>query len=329
MNVLVLGGKTFFGKRIVEKLLEKGNKVTVFSRGNTIADFEGEVEFIYGDRTDYEGFDRLLHKHEYDVVIDNIAYTSSDVESCLRTFKGNIGHYIVCSSAVVYPEHQRYGLLYEEDAELSLVNNGGYTGGKRALEKLLWSIPETKTPFPFTIMRPTVVEGPNDPTWRTWYWVQRVIDEQYILVPQTNPSTLLRYVFSDDVAEAFLLVCANKKAYYRAYNVGGEEILTLEDYIKILCNILGMEADKLVSAPLKKIIECESLSDYSAAFAGTRFVLDISRLRNEFGYRPSNIESWLKTTVEWLLKEKGKKDSSGYGKRSYEVAAARKLKNEN
>jgi len=49
IRVLVIGGTTFFGKAIVEELLEAGHKVSVFSRGQKRpAFFEQGVEHIQG-----------------------------------------------------------------------------------------------------------------------------------------------------------------------------------------------------------------------------------------------------------------------------------------
>ena len=75
MKALILGGTAFAGKRIVEKLLERGDTVSVFTRGNIIPDFQAGVEFITGDRRDYDNFYSLLHKCKYDIVIDNSKLT--------------------------------------------------------------------------------------------------------------------------------------------------------------------------------------------------------------------------------------------------------------
>ena len=53
MKVLVIGGTLYFGKVIVRKLLERGDEVTIFSRGNTRPDFWDDVDHIQGERDDF------------------------------------------------------------------------------------------------------------------------------------------------------------------------------------------------------------------------------------------------------------------------------------
>ena len=53
MHVLMIGGTRFMGRIAVRKLLDAGDKVTIFSRGNTKPDWWNEVEHIRGDRGRY------------------------------------------------------------------------------------------------------------------------------------------------------------------------------------------------------------------------------------------------------------------------------------
>ena len=49
MRLLVIGGTEFFGKRIVEQSLARGDEVTVFTRGRRRPAFWDAIEHIRGD----------------------------------------------------------------------------------------------------------------------------------------------------------------------------------------------------------------------------------------------------------------------------------------
>ena len=102
MDVLVIGGTLYFGKVIVRKLLERGDNVTTYSRGNTQPEFWNDVSHITGDRTDYDGFVKNLKDKKFDAVIDNLAFAVEDTQATVRALRGNIGKYLVASTVSIY-----------------------------------------------------------------------------------------------------------------------------------------------------------------------------------------------------------------------------------
>ncbi|MBI4639657.1 MAG: NAD-dependent epimerase/dehydratase family protein [Candidatus Tectomicrobia bacterium] len=72
MKILILGGTNYFGKIIARQLLNRGDEVWLFSRGQKRPEFLKEVHHIEGDRTDYAAFERTFKNHSFDAVIDNI-----------------------------------------------------------------------------------------------------------------------------------------------------------------------------------------------------------------------------------------------------------------
>jgi hypothetical protein len=142
-------------------------------------------------------------------------------------------------------------------------------------------------------------------------------------VPQTRPSAIFRHVYADDVAEAFIRAAGNPAAFNRTYNVAGQEILSLDDYIRAIATAAGREA-KIVAASLEWILLQRSLSDFSAPFVGERFIQDISRAQQDLGYQPTPLEEWLRVTVDWLLRTCHVPGSARSSRRAAEVAAARR-----
>jgi 2'-hydroxyisoflavone reductase len=50
VRLLVLGGTLFVGRHVVESALERGHRVTTFTRGRTNPGLFPGVEALYGDR---------------------------------------------------------------------------------------------------------------------------------------------------------------------------------------------------------------------------------------------------------------------------------------
>ena len=59
MKILVVGGTRFFGIPMVNALLADEHDVTVATRGNTQAEFIGEVRSVVFDRTDHDYVDEI------------------------------------------------------------------------------------------------------------------------------------------------------------------------------------------------------------------------------------------------------------------------------
>lgn len=326
MNVLVIGGTRFFGKRIVQKFLTRGVSVTIFTRSHARPDFWGQIEPILADRANYAEFRARLVGRRFDAVVDNIAYNRADVEAAIETFAGNIGHYLLCSTGAVYRDYsdwRQYCPVYEDEADLAYTGDFTYADGKRAAELALRSLPASQRPFPFTILRPTVVEGPEDPSGRTWFWVQRIADGHDVLTPQTRPSSIFRHVYADDVAEAFVCAAGNPAAFNRTYNLAGEEILSLDDYVRAIATAAGRQA-RIVAASMEWIRLQEGLSNFEAPFVGERFILDIGRAKQDLGYQPTSLGEWLRVTVDWFMNTYQGPGSARYSRRAAEVAAAQR-----
>ncbi|MGH2349108.1 MAG: NAD-dependent epimerase/dehydratase family protein, partial [bacterium] len=317
MKVLIIGGTSFFGRHLVERFMERGDAVTVFTRGRKRPAFWERVTHLRGDRTDHGTFVQTLRTLTFDAVIDNVAFQPEDVAAAVEAFRDRIGHYVLTSTGSVYdfkrPQHFRP--LTEDEADLTLRGDMEYAEGKRACEQAVHA-----APFPWTVIRPPVVQGPGDPSARGWFWIQRVADGQPVLVPQREPAAVWRHAFSDDVARAMTLAAGNAAAFGKTYNVAMEEIVSLDDYVRILAAVLGTK-DPVVSVPAR-ILKREA-SWYHPQFAH-RFVPDIAAVQRDLGFRSTPLRTWLDETTRWHL-DAGLQDSYGYERRAEEVALANRL----
>lgn len=316
MRALIIGGTSFFGKLIVRRFLERGDQVSVYTRGRKRPEFFEAVEHLPGDRTDHAGFGRALAGRSFDVVVDNIAFARPDVEAAVNAFNGRIGHYILTSSGSVYPpfaDRAPFRPIAEETADLTLRGDGAYSEGKRACEQAA----AEQSAFPYTIIRPPIVQGPEDPSRRGWFWYQRIADGGPVLVPVRSPASVWRQAYSADIAAAAALAAGNPAAFGRTYNVAGAEILTLEDFVRL---VAGMQSRPDPVVPVPQQVLAREAPWYRPPFAHW-FVMDITRITQDLGFTPTPLREWLGETVRWHLAA-GLQAADGYDRRHDEIALA-------
>jgi nucleoside-diphosphate-sugar epimerase len=176
-NVLVLGGTRFFGKHLVNELLAQGMKVTIATRGKTPDSFGSSVERLIFDREDETSIQSVLTKETYDVIYDNIAYTSNDIDILMRHVTTE--RYIVTSSMSVYPTFHKN--IVEQDFDptaqayrLVTYDQVNYAEGKRSVEEIL----SQKYPQNSAFVRFPYVIGIDDYTKRLSFYIQSLCQQK-------------------------------------------------------------------------------------------------------------------------------------------------------
>lgn len=175
-KVLVMGGTRFFGKYLVWNLLERGHQVTIATRGQTLDEFGEQVTRIIFDRQDPESIKAAFAGQDFDVIYDNIAYTSMDIVNFLENV--TVKRYIVTSSMAVYP--RLHGDLKENDFvanrpyELVTSEQVNYAEGKRSLERVIvqkYLNDAVMVRFPYVV-------GIDDYTERLKNYVVRTLNQE-------------------------------------------------------------------------------------------------------------------------------------------------------
>ncbi|MDI2125972.1 NAD-dependent epimerase/dehydratase family protein [Yinghuangia seranimata] len=99
-NVLVIGGSRYFGKILVERLRDAGDRVTVLNRGSAVP--PAGVGHVVADRSDEAALAAALGAAEFDVVLDQVLYNPADAAVAGRVFTGRAGRYVMTSTMEVY-----------------------------------------------------------------------------------------------------------------------------------------------------------------------------------------------------------------------------------
>lgn len=300
MDVLIIGGTRFLGLQLTEALLRGNQKVTLFNRGTrrNQCPFYEDVEWLIGDRHDEERFRSVFNNRTFDVVIDNCAYFPEDVELAVEVFRDKIGKYIFTSSMAVAHTKE-----YDERLTLPIPNRrlfdtiaqNTYAYNKSLIEEYLVDQFD-KTGFPFVSLRPTEINGPGE--IREWYYIDRIRNgRQKILIPGSGEN-LFQPGYIDDIVQAFLLAIVKENAIGECYNLAGDEIISLNDFIKLVAEVLG-ERIKLINIPyyiFRQLVPTKYFFPYCHKHS---FIVDISKTKSELGFQPEvNVKDGIRKSYE-------------------------------
>jgi nucleoside-diphosphate-sugar epimerase len=247
VDALVIGGTRFVGLRLVKRLVAKGYHVTVLNRGKTVAALPAGVQRLYADRRDAGQVYQALAGRHYDLVCDITGYQVANLEPVLSALTGQIGHYIFQSTGAVYAPTE--SLPSSEDAPYINADSAPAGEATYALEKVACEryllAQHASQGLPLTIFRSPVIYGPEN--WmhdREFSYFTRLELERPVLVP-ANRAVVLPYVYVDDLAEAYVRAAGRAETFGQAYNVAGEEALTVASFIDAVAGAMGKTANKL------------------------------------------------------------------------------------
>lgn len=254
MKVLFIGGTGNISSSVSQLAVEKGVDLYHLNRGNRPA-IEGVKEII-ADITNMEQTKKALANHEWDVVVNWIAFTPEDVARDFELFKGKVAQYIFISSASAYQKPPVSHIITESTP---LINPfWDYSRNKIACENLLMDLFHEQG-FPVTIVRPshtynTVIPVPLG-GWEEYTVVDRIRKGLPIVV-HGDGTSLWTETHADDFAKGFFGLLDNKPAIGEVFQITSDEVLSWNQIYKAIANAAGCEA-KIVH------IASESICDFA------------------------------------------------------------------
>ena len=172
MRILFIGGTRFVGRAMAAAAIDAGHEVTLLHRGNTGDDPFPEATHLHADRN---GDLALLGTGEWDATVDVSAYRPRQVDAVATALGGRGGHHVYISTVSVYRDPDGPGA--DEDAAVwdpapdDVDEVTGETYGPLKVSCELRA--RDRYGDDLTIIRPTYVVGPHDPTGRFTRWVER------------------------------------------------------------------------------------------------------------------------------------------------------------
>jgi nucleoside-diphosphate-sugar epimerase len=330
MRSLIIGGTRNLGPSIVQALLRDRHEVAVLNRGQTPDDLLHEVERLRADRTDPAQLKRALGGRAFDLVIDTTLYTGSEAEAAVEILAGRVGRYVLLSTGQVYLVRLGVKRPYKEEdypgpvmaepakSDESTHENWLYGFDKRAAEDV-FSRSWTGERFPYTSLRLPMVNSERDHYNRIYGYFLRLQDGGPILVPEDD-GLPVRHVYGEDVVQAILCLAGSDLGKGRAYNIGQDETLSLEEFLKMLAEIMRRPLRLVRMA--RKELERQGLLPYCSPFSGQWMSsLDNARSKEELGMRYTPMPVYLEKLVSYFQSAPARK-IEGYRQRARELELA-------
>jgi nucleoside-diphosphate-sugar epimerase len=300
-RVLVIGGTLFIGQTLVERLLERGDEVTILHRGQNNP-FAGHTREIHCDRNDTAAMAQAV-KGGYDLVFDNVydwqrGTTGTHVLAAAAACDDTLRRYVFVSSCAAYGD----GLDCREDSPLAPHDFAdAYCRNKADSERALLSLCAEKG-VPTTTLRPPFVYGPRNPFYREAFFWDRLSAGRPILVPEDG-SRLMHFVLVGDLVHAALLAADTPAAAGRAYNVAHDRPVRQDEFVRMLGEAAGIEAD-LRYIPRETALQLGGQVFQPPYYFGQYFdmppiTLDVTRAQQELGFQAAALSEGLHMTWQW------------------------------
>ena len=198
-SILIIGGSRFSGHFAAEYALSRGHRLTLFNRGQSDPNAPAGAEHISGDRdADIE----KLRGRKWDAVIDTCGYVPRVVRKSAELLKDAVGQYIFISSISAYADpippnaDEDAPLATLADPTVEQVTGETYGGLKALCERVVQEVFAGRS----TIVRPGLIVGPRDASYRFNYWVARVAKGGKVLAPG-QPDAPVQFIDARDLGE--------------------------------------------------------------------------------------------------------------------------------
>lgn len=326
MNILIIGGTRHMGYFLTQRLLNEGHRVTLLNRGISADDLPSGLPRLRCDRTDPHQLKRALAGRAFDVVVDTVLYKGSEAEVITELLKGQIGHYLFLSTGQVYlvreglqrpfKESDYAGNLMPAPEPLSYDYEEWMYGIEKRHAEDVMSAAYRDHRFPYTSLRLPMVNGQRDTMQRLYNYVLRIKDGGPILAPEM-PNHKLRHVYAHDVIEAVIrCIQQPEKTIGSAYNISQDETLTLETFVGIVGEALGITPHIVHTE--RDLLEANGfLPDCSPFSERWMSELDNTLSKRELGMTYTPVEDYLREIVAYY-QDHPQPVPAGYKRRSAE-----------
>lgn len=294
-NILVLGGTRFFGRELVELLIEDGHNVVILTRGQSDNPFGDKIEHLKADRLNKEELAKKVEGRNFDIVYDNICYSPNDAYAFCEVFNGKIDKLVFTSTLSTYIadgneksevdfDPYNYEILMGDREDFT------YGEGKRQAEAVFFKYAK----FPVVAVRFPIVMGVDDYTRRLHFHVERIANGEPIGF--LNMDAEMSFIQATEAAQ--FLKWAGMTEVKGPYNATANGRITLSDLIKLVETATGK------SAKISLVGNDEIGSPYAIP---SSWYMTNEKATNS-GFQFTNLHDWLKPLVEAIVSNKNRNE---------------------
>jgi nucleoside-diphosphate-sugar epimerase len=280
MKVLLIGGTGLISTSITNKLLERGDDVTVFNRGVTEKRLRGNVKEIRGDRWAYPAFENEMSKYRWDAVIDMMAYHPDNAHSLLRSFQGRAKHLVVCSTVCVYGGPLTRLPANDDEPHRPV---GEYGKNKSEIERIVLGANGPKG-LATTILRPSFTTGEGATASGILFddSLPNRLREGRPVIVHDGGRAAWAVAHVSDVARGFVNALLNPRCYGQAYHLTSHEHTTWKGVFEALAvasggqlDLIGIPTDFLYQAAPRRAVGVKYIYQYDAVFDNRKAEKDL------------------------------------------------------
>ena len=214
MNILVIGGNRFVGKRLVNMLIGYHN-VTVLNRSGT-GPIKSKKIRSDRDKWDWDNLDK------FDCIVDMCLFNPNQFNKIKNLIPKQTKYVFISSGAVEY------------------INMfGDYAQNKKAIEDELES-----SKLNYTIVRPSYIDGINNHHQRIEYYIRSLLSYQEVDINGDRGNYPINIVDADDVALCIKQIVEMEFdiTMRKIYNVCGDQSMTIDQIIEMIKQKLNIKS---------------------------------------------------------------------------------------
>lgn len=283
-RALVLGGTRFFGKKLVELLIDSEYRVTILTRGNLENPFGDKVQHIVADRSDKEALRDAIGETHYDLVFDNICYSPNDAKALCEVLEGRVEKVVFTSTLSTYELDGKAKVEedfnpYDYPIRYGDVTDFTYGEGKKLAEAVFFK----EAAFPVVAVRFPIVMDEDDYTRRLHTYIEMVRENKPILLQNVNAE--MSFILAEEATKFLKWVGENE--VLGPYNATANGKISLLELIHLIERVTNQEArveDQMIEATTPfDIPDSWYMKNDKAQKAGFQF---------------SNLQDWLAPLIE-------------------------------
>lgn len=311
-NYLVTGGAGFIGSHLVDRLQDRGEQVVVIDnfyenynpkykqRNVSHHQDNPNVEIIEGDICNEDLLDQVFEQNDFDAVLHIAAvpgvrpsienpmdYEHSNIKGQFSIYekaaKYEVENIIDASSSSVYGNREETPFSEQDRVDRQV---SPYAATKKSGEEISYVYHHLYDLNVINLRFFTVYGERGRPDMAPWIFTENILTDQPI--QQYGDGTSKRdYTYIDDVVDGIILSLDRVENFdYEIINIGRGEPVVLKDFINLIQEISGKEAEIEVLP--------EQPGDVEVTHA------DISKAQDLLDYKPETpFEEGLSNFVKW------------------------------
>ncbi len=276
LKVLFIGGTGIISSACSQLAIEQGIDLYLLNRGKSSRVAPPTATILNGDIRDPESVRTAMAGHDFDVVVNWIAFTPDHIETDLDLFRGRTHQYIFISSASAYQTPPRT-LPVTESTPL---HNPfwAYSRNKIACEERLMQAYRDEG-FPMTVVRPSHTYDQTLLPMHGGYTVINRMRQGKKVVVHGDGTSLWTMTHHRDFAQGFVGLLGNSRALGDTFQITSDEWLTWNQIFTLAAAAAKTEAH-LVHVPSDFINHFDP--DWGAGLLGDKthsMIFDNSKIK--------------------------------------------------